>query len=128
MGDIVSRVKIFIDYSGGQLQLKRLKSGDEDSDEDIEVVRTIGVDGGAGFRDQTGGGSLAFDVFREINAEVDWRKLRRTKEKFKMRFEDEGGTQEQFLPCRVAKVSRKSDSDGNHMDSVKVVYANRVDL
>lgn len=128
MGEIISKVKIFIDYSGGSIQLKRIKTGDESNEEDLEVVRAIGVDGGAGFRDQTGGGELSFDVYRETNPEVNWRQLRKTKERFKLRLEDQDGVEEQFLDVRVANVARKDDDAGNHMDTVKVKYLNRVEL
>lgn len=131
MADTSSNAKIFIDSpTVGNFQLFRVKSFDIDVDEDLEVVKAVGVPGGAGFRDTTGGGSITLEVYRESGTpEVNWRTLRKIKEKFSITIADEdGGIREQYQACRVAKVGRKGDDGGSNMDSVSIKFLRRSDL
>jgi hypothetical protein len=130
MGDIVSQSGIFIDYSGGNKKLRRVKSIDISDDSDIEVVKAVGVRGGAGVREQEGGGSITFEVYRETGAapEVDYQLLKDSKEWFAITVRDEDGQAEQFQQCRVAQNGRKGDDSGSHMQSVKIVFLQRVPL
>lgn len=124
MGDIASHKKINIDYSGGNYQLKRVKSFNVAYDSTTEVVVAMGVPGGAGFRDKEGGGKLTLDVYRETgNPEVDYRRLFVTKEVFAMTTQDLNGMREQYRSCRVEKIpDHKSDDGGDIMDSVSIVF------
>jgi hypothetical protein len=131
MGDTSSKAKIFIDSrTAGNFQLFRVKSFDVEADEDLEVVKAVGVDGGAGFRDTTGGGGITLEVYRETgDPEVNWRILRKLKEKFSITIADEdNGIREQYQACRVAKVTRKGDDSGSNMDTVSIKWLRRVDL
>lgn len=124
MGDIVSHKSINIDYSGGNFQLKRVKSGSVSYDSTTEVVVALGVSGGAGFRDKEGGGKINLEVYRETgNPEVDYRKLFVTKEVFAMTFQDLNGAREQCRSCRVGKIpDGKFDENGDIMDTVEIVF------
>jgi len=129
MGDFVSQARININYSGGNFQLRRVKSYDVNQQQDLEVLKAVGVEEGAGFRDSTGGYEITFEVYREtLNPEVNWRKLRKTKERFSLTFQDVGGTREQYQGVRVANVARKGDDSGSHMDTVKLLALARVDM
>lgn len=131
MGDTSSKAKLFIDSKlAGNFQLYRVKSFDVDDDQDLEVVKAVGVDGGAGFRDTTGGGSMTLEVYRETgDPEVNWRILRKLKEKFAITIADEdNGLREQYQVCRVAKVTRKGDDSGSNMDTVSIKFLRRTDL
>jgi hypothetical protein len=78
-GTFTSQAKFYIDYSGGNFQLKRVDTLDEDDDSDVEVKTAVGVEGGAGHVDKEGGGALKLEVYRESNPEVSYRALKKTK-------------------------------------------------
>ena len=129
MGDVISQSKFFIDFSNGDgssagnLQLTRCKSADVSDERDVEIVKAVGVSGGAGYRYQEGGGDLTLEVYREtLNPEVRWRKLQDEKTKFTFTMQDEDGIREAFYGCTVGNVARKSDDSGSHMDTVKLKF------
>lgn len=128
MGDIISNCRIYIDYSGGNHQLKRVDTSDEDDDSSTTVVTTIGVRGGAGYQDTEGGGALKFEVYRETIPEVNYRNLKRSKELFSITIQDDSGERWQYQGCRVSKVARKDDSKGKHMDTVDITWLQRRQL
>lgn len=124
MGDIVSSAKFHIDYSGGNFQLKKVETLDVSFDADLEIVTAVGVKGGAGFREQVGGGELQLDVYSETGIpEVDYLKLHLSKEVFRWVVQEDGGQRFQFRNCRVAKPpGRKYDSKGNVMQTVTIKF------
>lgn len=130
MSAMISNAKFYIDYSGGNFQLKRVDSLDEDDDSETEVKTAIGVKGGAGNVDKEGGGKLKLDVYREVIPEVDYRALKDSKEFFAFRIQDDapGAQGWKYLNCRVSKVARKDSSDGKHMDTVDITWQQRVPL
>lgn len=127
MGEPQSKARIYIDFSGGNFQLHRVKSADVAFDAKLDVVLAIGVEGGAGYREQTGGGELTFEVYREDVPEVSYRKLYSSKERFGITFQDgmagQVGVREQYRSCRVeSPPGRKIDEQGNMMDTVKIKF------
>jgi hypothetical protein len=50
MGEINSKALIFIDYTGGNFQLQRVKNLEDDTDHTLEVRKAVGVTGGAGYK------------------------------------------------------------------------------
>ena len=121
-----SQAKFYIDYSGGNFQLKRVETLDEDDDSDTEVKTAVGVPGGAGHVDKEGGGALKLEVYRESTPEVDYRLVKAAKELFSFVIQDVNGPRWKYLGCRVAKVTRKDDSQGKHMDTVDIKWLQRV--
>ncbi len=129
MGEIASKAKVFINSkTAGNFQLKRVKSGDVKDNSKVETITAAGVDEGAGHRDKPGGHTITLEVFREDIPEVDWRKLKRLKERFEITLEDEDGTREQYQACRVSDVSRKFDDQGENMDTIMIEALRRRDL
>jgi hypothetical protein len=128
MGNVISSARLYIDYSGGNFQLKRVESLDEDDDSDTTVVTAIGVSGGAGNQDKEGGGKLKLEVFREDVPEVNYRRLKISKEFFSITVQDNPGERWQYQGVRVAKVARKINTDGKLMDSVDCTWQQRVQL
>ena len=129
MNQVVSQSKIFIDGPMGNFQLLRWKDFDYTDDADAEVVRTVGVNGGAGVRFQTGGGSISANVFREqVRPEVDYLKEQKLRREFAITVQDVGGRRTQYQGCYVANVAPSDDADGNHMDKVKIIYQQLVVL
>lgn len=124
MGDIVSKAKLYIDYSGGNFQLKRADSCDVSFEADTSIVVAVGVSGGAGFRDQEGGGELALEVFPETGRpEVDYLKLFKSKEIFRFTIQEDGGQRFQARSCRVKKPpGRKYNSKGDVMITVNIAF------
>lgn len=124
MGDIVSRVKYHIDYSGGSFQLKRVDTCDVSFDADLEIVTAGGVDGGAGYREQTGGGELQLEVYAETGTpEVNYLRLFLTKENFRFVIQEQDGQRMQYRYVRVSKPpGRKYDSKGSVMHTVTMKF------
>jgi hypothetical protein len=121
MGEPNSTAFIFIDYSGGNYQLFRVKDCEEDVDRTLEVRKAVGVKGGVGFKKSIGGGGLTLTVYRESpTPEVDWRRL---DERFALTFQDEdNGPRNQYQGCEVEKVTWSLDSDGEYVDKVSIKF------
>lgn len=125
-----SQSKIFIDFGagasgspGGAIQLLSITDGEANSDKSVEVVTTIGVDGGAGWRTKTGGGTITFTELRQKKPQVKWRRLEKEKTEFMIMAQDEnGGPREKWLPCRISKVERSMDSEGKHTDKIEIKF------
>lgn len=134
MSEPNSRRKLFISFSGGassgglagggNFLLESVQTFDIDDDSDTEVVTVATKNGGAGFRDKPGGGSMSLEVFRwSPRLEVDWADLKRRKIKFVLTTEDDdNGVREQYQVCRVANVKGKVNNQGENMDTIKVVF------
>lgn len=124
MGEINSKALIYIDYSGGNHQLFRIKNLKDDIDRTLEVRKAVGVTGGAGFKKSAGGGSLTLSVYRESpRPEVDYRSLEESGERFSITVQDEdNGPREQYQACRVEKVTRSTDDEGDNMDEVSIKF------
>lgn len=123
-----SQALFYIDFSGGNFQLKRVDSLDEDDDSDAEVKTTIGVSGGAGTIFKEGGGALKLEVYRESVPEVDYRQLKARREFFAFTIQDVNGDRWKYIGCIVSKVTRKDDSAGKHMDTVDIKWQQRAKM
>jgi hypothetical protein len=124
VSDPNSRRKLFIQYSKGNHLLESVQTWDPDDDSDVEVLTNATKDGGAGFRDKPGGGSINMEVFRwSPDLEVDWQAIKDRKERFTLTSEDDDdGVREQYQVCRVANIKGKASNQGENMDTVKVVF------
>ena len=124
MGDVVSKAKFYIDFSGGNFQLKRADSGDISFEHSLTIVTAIGVDGGAGYREQTGGGEIQLEVFPETGSpEVDYLRLFFSKEFFRFVIQEQDGQRFQARNCRVEKPpGRKYNSKGDVMITVTIKF------
>lgn len=124
MGEISSRVIYEIDFSGGNFQLKRVDTCDVSFDADSEIVTAGGVRGGAGYRDQEGGGTIQIEVYAETgDPEVNYLRLFFSKEQFNWVIEMEGGMRLQFRYVKVTKPPGfKFDSKGSSMLTVEMKF------
>lgn len=129
MSEIQSQARYYINSaSQGNKQLRKVKSLDVKDDSKVEVVRAVGVDGGAGFQASTGGYSLTLEVYGETGKEeVDWEALKAAGEQFSFTVQAVGGRRMVFRPCRVSSIGQKGDDGGSHMRTVEVVSLNRTD-
>lgn len=125
-----SQSKIFVDANatqggtlGAGVQIRIASDFEDDPDSDVEVVLAIGVEGGAGFRHKTGGGTITFTENRTDQPPVNWRKWKRDKKMFAISAQDENaGQRQQWLPVVVAKVGRSMDAEGKHQDKITLKY------
>jgi len=130
MGEINSQTKVFIDFGataggsgGGALLLKRVKSVKVKDERGVEIVKAVGVKGGAGYRRKEGGGTITLEVYREDIPEIAWRAVRDDKKIFTWTMQDENdGPRENFYQCTVSTVDRSSDDEGSHMDEIELKF------
>lgn len=124
MGEPNSGAGIYINYSGGNFKLERVQKLKETVDKTLEVRKAAGVKGGAGFKKSQGGGGLTLTVYRESpEPEVDYRRLEESGERFEITTQDEdNGPREQYQACRVEKVEKSLDEEGEHMDEVSIKF------
>lgn len=130
MGEVLSQTKLFIDYGGtaaspggGAVWLDRVTSFKDTDERSVEVVKAIGVSGGAGYRRKPGGGTLALTELRQGKPQVDWRRLLRDRKLFMIMAQDEdGGPRQKWFRCTVSKVDRSASDEGEHTDEIEIKY------
>jgi hypothetical protein len=134
MGEILSQTKIFADFGataggspGGAIWLQRISSMKVTDERSVEVVKAIGIEGGAGFRRKTGGGTLMLTENRQDKPQVDWRKLKRDKKIFMIMAQDENnGQREKFFSCTVSKIDRSASDEGEHTDEIELKFLSSI--
>jgi hypothetical protein len=106
----------------GAKQLTRLRSYDVTDDAGVETRNAVGQDRPIGFVDKPGGASITFEYYSERpKPEIDWRKLRDSKELFSLTQQIVGGERLQYPVCRVSKLNPSGDEEGEHMLSIEIV-------
>ncbi len=127
--DFVSSGKIFIDMPGpkGKAgQLLTVTKIDAKEDGSVDIITTVGVDQGAGWREKQGGYKITLTIVRTIgDPEVDWIYAKLTKKKFTISTEDEGNGQKLSYLCRVSKVDPGSDNQGVNESEVELAAITR---
>lgn len=126
----VSQSKILIDMPGpkGKAgQLLTVTKIDVKEDGAVDVITTVGVDQGAGWREKQGGYKITMTIVRTIGTdpEVDWNYAKLTKKVFTLSTEDEGNGQKLSYLCRVSKVDPGSDNQGVHESEVELAALTR---
>lgn len=126
----VSQSKVFIDMPGpkGKAgQLLTVTKIDAKEDGSVDIITTIGVDQGAGWREKQGGYKLTLTIVRTIGTEpeVDWMYAKLTKKVFTLSTEDEGNGQKLSYLCRVSKVDPGADNQGVHESEVELAALTR---
>lgn len=121
----VSQGKIFVDMPGPRgaaKQLLTIKKFDVKPAGSTEVVTTIGVENGAGWRDKQGGVMLTMTAVRTVGQtpEVDWWYAKDTKKVFTISTEDESNGRKESYLCRVSKVDTTRDDQGSHEDEIEI--------
>lgn len=130
MPNFISQSRIFADFgataggsAGGAVWLQNVMSMKVTDDRSTDVIKAIGVDGGAGFRRKTGGGTISLTENRVVNPIVDWRRLRKEGKQFMIMAQDEqGGVREKWLLCMVSKVDRSLSDEGEHQDEIEIKF------
>lgn len=134
MGEIISQTKLYADFGatpggsgGGAVWMQRVTNFKVTDARSTEGVRAVGVRGFAGVREKEGGGTIALTELRQDTPQIDWRKIKKDRKYFMLTAQDEnGGVREKFLRCRVSKVDRSADDDGNHTDEIEIIFGEAV--
>lgn len=126
----VSQSKIFIDLPGPRgvaKQLLTVTKMDVKEDGSVDTVPTIGVSGGAGWREKQGGLKISLTCARTQGTvpEVDWVFHKKNKTIGTISTEDEGNGQAYSYLFRVSKVDPGFDDAGNMTDEVELAALNR---
>jgi hypothetical protein len=128
--NFVSQAKIFIDLPGpkGKAgQLLTVTKMDVKEDGSVDVITTVGVDQGAGWREKQGGYKITLTVVRTTDAqpEVDWVYAKVTKKVFTLSTEDEGSGQKLSYLCRVSKADYGTDNQGVNESEIEIAALTR---
>ena len=128
-GPLASTVLISIDWSGGNYQLKQVKSATVTDNATGEIVVNPAGVMGAIFAE--GGYSASMEQHRQVRVpdEVNWLQLRNSKEEFTLSFQDAGanvfGTRNRLLRCQVVKVDITVSNDGNQTSTIEILSHER---
>lgn len=127
----VSQGKIFIDAPGprgASKQLLTVTKFDAKEDGSVDVVTTIGVNGGAGWRKKQGGLKISLTCVRTVGTlpEFDWDFAKDSDKIFTITTEDEGNGRIRNYLCRVSKSDSSLDDQGMMTDEVELAALNRV--
>lgn len=130
MANVASRVQWFINSaSQGNKRLKGCTEVGADDESETEAVNEVGSPDGTpqGFRDKPGPHTieLSLNELEEANPEVDWDKLKATREVFTMTRQVVSGRRRQFLDCRVSSFSTSDNADGEITGSVSIISLRR---
>src|SRR5678809_964802 len=107
--EFVSQSKIFCDMPGPKGfagQLLTVTKIDAKEDGSVDIITTVGVEQGAGWREKQGGYKL-------------------TMKKFTISTEDEGNGQKLSYFCRVSKVDPGADNQGVHESEIEIAAITR---
>lgn len=132
--NFTSQTKLFIDFpattggsGGGALLIPDADKMDVTDDGEVKVVKTIGV-GPAGHREVLGGQMIKLTVNRSAAPAVKWRRLKKDKKYFMLMVQDEnGGSREKFFNCRVSKIGRTANAEGEHQDEIEIAATANVE-
>jgi len=128
MADIASQGTVSVNIAGPGAALKdleRCKSIDIKDGRSTEVVMALGVQRGAGFRRKQGGFEIDMEIYEEIGRqpEVDWHKVNDSYVTFHLVTQDEGDSYRYDYTCKVSKIDRKKDAEGNLMQTVSLAVS-----
>jgi hypothetical protein len=128
--NFVSQAKIFIDLPGpkGKAgQLLTVTKMDVKEDGSVDIVTTVGVNQGAGWREKQGGYKITLTVVRTTDSEpeVDWVYAKSTKKIGTISTEDEGNGQKLSYLFRVSKADYGTDNQGQNESEIELAALRR---
>ena len=129
--NFVSNSRIFVDLPGPRgaaKQLLTIKKVDVKEDGSVDVITTVGVRGGAGWREKQGGFKITMTQVRTAGAvpEVDWDFAKEAKKIGTLTLEDEDDGRIRNYLFRVSKVDGGSDDGGVCEDEIELAAISRV--
>ena len=128
--NFASQAKIFIDMPGpkGKAgQLLTVTKLDVKEDGSVDVITTVGVQEGAGWRKKQGGYKITMTIVRTVDAvpEVDWVYAKITDKIFTLSTEDEGNGIKLSYLCRVSKADYGTDNQGVNESEIEIAALTR---
>lgn len=128
--NFASQAKIFIDMPGpkGKAgQLLTVTKLDVKEDGSVDVITTVGVNEGAGWRKKQGGYKITMTIVRTVDAvpEVDWVYAKITDKIFTLSTEDEGNGIKLSYLCRVSKADYGTDNQGVNESEIELAAIRR---
>jgi hypothetical protein len=129
VADLASRARWTINSLLAQnKKLSKLKTAKETDDADLEHAFNTASEV-AGEIEKPGAGSLDIEYYEENGTpEVNWQKLKDSREYFTLTRQVIGGRRVQYGNCRVANITAEDDDEGGHMLSIKVTWRTRKEL
>lgn len=123
--NFASQAKIFIDLPGpkGKAgQLLTVTKMDVKEDGSVDVITTVGVNEGAGWRKKQGGYKITMTIVRTVDAEpeVDWVYAKLTDKIGTISTEDEGNGQKLSYLFRVSKADYGTDNQGVNESEIEL--------
>lgn len=123
--NFASQAKIFIDLPGpkGKAgQLLTVTKMDVKEDGSVDVITTVGVNEGAGWRKKQGGYKITLTIVRTVGAvpEVDWVYAKLTDKVGTISTEDEGNGQKLSYLFRVSKADYGTDNQGVNESEIEL--------
>lgn len=127
MPNVASQRQWFINSaSQGNRRLRGVSSYSTDDESETEMVNEVGSDDPQGFRRKPGGFAIEFEL-NELEGvpEVDWDKLKESREVFSLTAQLAAGRRHQYLDCTVSAYSGEGDDEGSHTATVSIVALRR---
>lgn len=129
--NFVSNAKIKIDLPGprgANKQLLTIKKIDVKEDGSVDVITTVGVQGGAGWREKQGGFKITMTAVRTAGQvpEVDWDYAKEVKKIGTLTIEDEDNGRVRNYLFRVSKTDTSTDDQGACEDEIELAAISRV--
>ena len=108
-------------------QLLTVTKMDVKEDGSVDVITTVGVDQGAGWREKQGGYKITLTVVRTTDAEpeVDWVYAKVTKKVGTISTEDEGSGVKYSYLFRVSKADYGTDNQGVNESEIELAALRR---
>jgi len=109
--------------SQGNKKLLRVQSWDIGDDGSVEAVLECGSSIPVGFEIKPGAFTVSFEVkeTKGIKREVNWEKLRESREVFSLTKQVKGGLRVQHPQCMVSKIDYNGEAEGKLMYTVEIV-------
>jgi hypothetical protein len=129
--NFVSNSKITVDLPGprgASKQLLTIKKVDVKEDGSVEVITTVGVAGGAGWRQKQGGHKITMTAVRTAGQlpEVDWDYAKETRKIGTLTIEDEDDGRIRNFLFRVSKTDSSQDDQGACEDEIELAALSRI--
>jgi hypothetical protein len=128
MAYVTDSAEISINCSQGNRVLRGVKSVDVEDEQELEFFTEVGSSKRpVGYTEKPGGITLTVTETPRVPEEIDWYKLKESREIFQWQHQYKAGSQlgkrVQFVDCRVSKVSDPNTNDQGEVEREILVMA-----
>ena len=116
--------------AGGNKRIRRMVDYDVADGASVEAVSEVGPGEMVGFIHTPGAQTITFNMREREGAkpEIDWRYLKKSKEKFSLTKQVTNGPRTQYPVCVVSNVSPSGNDGGEHTYSVEIIALDDADM